>query len=136
MGVSGMFIEFVGAMLAGAGVSRPFFERAENEGYSTDGCSYHRTIMGAALQGILPEPDLLIAASFPCNGGVKAIERIGELTKKDVFVINAPYDNTEKAVDYLASQYDRLIAYVKRVTGRDLDHDKLAQSIHYNNETR
>ncbi len=136
MGVSGMFVEFVGAMLAGAGVSRSFFERAEHEGYSTDGCSYHRTIMGAALQGILPDPDLLIAASFPCNGGVKAIERIGELTKKEVFVINAPYDGTEKAVEYLTGQYERLIAHVKRITGRELDPDKLAQAIRYNNEAR
>ncbi len=136
MGVSGMFVEFVGAMLAGAGISRPFFERAEHEGYSTDGCSYHRTIMGAALQGILPEPDLLIAASFPCNGGVKAIERIGELTKKDVFVINAPFDSSEKAVEYLARQYEQLIAHVTRITGRELDRDKLAEAIRCNNEGR
>ena len=103
MGVSGLFIEFVGAMLAGAGVSRPFFERAEQEGYSTDSCSYHRTIIGAALNGMLPEPDLLIAASFPCNGGVKALERIGELYNKDVFVLNSPYRDTPESIDYLVT---------------------------------
>ena len=36
MNVSGMFIEFFGAMLAGAGISRKYFELAESKGYSTD----------------------------------------------------------------------------------------------------
>jgi benzoyl-CoA reductase/2-hydroxyglutaryl-CoA dehydratase subunit BcrC/BadD/HgdB len=136
MGVSGLFIEFVGAMLAGAGLGKPFFERAEQEGYSTDGCSYHRTIIGAALNGMLPEPDLLIAASFPCNGGVKALERIGELYHKDVFIINSPYNDTPEAIDYLVGQYERLIGFVKEKTGRDLDDEKLKQAIRYNNEGR
>lgn len=136
MGVSGLFIEFVGAMLAGAGVSRPFFERAEQEGYSTDGCSYHRTIIGAALNGMLPEPDLLIAASFPCNGGVKALERIGELYDKDVFILNSPYRDTPESIDYLVAQFGRLIEFVKEKTGRDLDDEKLRQAIRYNNEGR
>jgi benzoyl-CoA reductase/2-hydroxyglutaryl-CoA dehydratase subunit BcrC/BadD/HgdB len=136
MGVSGLFIEFVGAMLAGAGLGKPFFERAEQEGYSTDGCSYHRTIIGAALNGMLPEPDLLIAASFPCNGGVKALERIGELYQKDVFIINSPYRDTPEAVDYLVKQYERLIEFVKEKTGRDLNDENLKQAIRYNNESR
>jgi len=136
MGVSGLFIEFVGAMLAGAGVSRPFFERAEQEGYSTDGCSYHRTIIGAALNGMLPEPDLLIAASFPCNGGVKALKRIGEIYNKDVFIINSPYRDTPDSIDYLVQQYESLIDFVHEKTGRNLDDEKLKQAIRYNNEGR
>nr|MDO8114888.1 2-hydroxyacyl-CoA dehydratase family protein [Candidatus Sigynarchaeota archaeon] len=136
MGVSGLFIEFVGAMVAGAGVARPFFERAEREGYSTDGCSYHRTIVGAALNGMLPEPDLLIAASFPCNGGVKALMRIGEIYKKDVLILNSPYRDTPESIDYLVKQYENMIAFIKEKNGRELDVSKLKQSIHYNNEGR
>ncbi|MGB5911943.1 MAG: 2-hydroxyacyl-CoA dehydratase family protein, partial [Promethearchaeia archaeon] len=79
MNVSGMFVEFFGAMLSGAGLSRKYFELAESKGYSTDSCSYHRTIIGAAMDGLIPEPDVLIGASIPCNGGVKAIRRIGEI---------------------------------------------------------
>jgi benzoyl-CoA reductase/2-hydroxyglutaryl-CoA dehydratase subunit BcrC/BadD/HgdB len=82
MNVSGMFVEFFGAMLSGAGMSRKYFEIAEGKGYSTDSCSYHRTIIGAAMDGLLPEPDILIGASIPCNGGVKALKRIGEIFNK------------------------------------------------------
>nr|MDO8119094.1 2-hydroxyacyl-CoA dehydratase family protein [Candidatus Sigynarchaeota archaeon] len=136
MGVSGMFVEFIGAMLAGASISRPYFERAENDGYSTDGCSYHRTIIGAAKEGLLPEPDVLIAASFPCNGGVKAIKRIGEIYNKNVFIINTPYDFSEKSVEYLVNQYKLMIEFIEKETGHALDEDKLKSAIQYNNEGR
>ena len=100
MNVSGMFVEFFGAMLSGAGISRKYFELAESKGYSTDSCSYHRTIIGAAMDGLIPEPDVLIGASIPCNGGVKALKRIGELFNRDVFILNIPIEVTSDSVDY------------------------------------
>ena len=87
MGVSGMFVEFFGAMLAGTGMSSKYLELAESKGFSTDSCSYHRTIIGAAMDGLLPKPDVLIGASIPCNGGVKALKRIGEIFEKEVFIL-------------------------------------------------
>ncbi len=136
MNVSGNFIEFVGAMLAGAGLSRPYFERAEAAGYSMDGCSYHRTIIGAAQEKILPEPDVLIGATCPCNGGIKALARIGEFYHKPTFIINVPYDQSPKSVDYLVKQYQELIKFVKAQTGRDLDEDRLRDAIRIDNEGR
>ncbi len=136
MNVSGMFIEFVGAMLAGAGLSRKYFELAESKGYSTDSCSYHRTIIGAAMDGLVPKPDVLIGASIPCNGGVKALKRIGEQFKKEVFILNIPIEVTEDSVDYLTEQYQNMIDYIEAETGSKLDKAKLKQSIKNNNEAR
>lgn len=136
MNVSGMFIEFFGAMLSGAGISRKYFELAESKGYSTDSCSYHRTIIGAAMDGLIPEPDLLIGASIPCNGGVKALKRVGEFYDKDVFILNIPIEVTEDSVDYLVEQYKDMMKYIEDQTGRKLDEDKLRQAIRYNNEGR
>ena len=136
MNVSGMFIEFFGAMLSGAGISRKYFEIAESKGYSTDSCSYHRTIIGAAMDGVIPEPDVLIGASIPCNGGVKALKRIGEIFNKDVFILNIPIEVTPDAVDYLAEQYEKMIDYIEDKTGRKLDNNKLKQTIKYNNQAR
>ena len=136
MNISGMFIEFFGAMLSGAGISRKYFELAESKGYSTDSCSYHRTIIGAAMDGLIPEPDVLIGASIPCNGGVKALKRIGETFNKDVFILNIPIDITPDSVDYLAQQYEEMIDYIEDVTGRKLDNNKLKQTIKYNNQAR
>ena len=136
MSVSGMFVEFFGAMLAGTGMSSKYLNLSESKGFSTDSCSYHRTIIGAAMDGLLPEPDVLIGASIPCNGGVKALKRIGEIFDKDVFILNIPIEITPDAVDYLTDQYKEMIKYVENETGRKLDYDKLKKTIKYNNQAR
>jgi len=137
MGVGGNFIEFVGGMLSGNGMSRPYFETAEAQGFSTDSCSYHRTIIGAAIQkNMFPRPDLLIGASFPCDGGVKALKRVGELYDLDVFLIHTPYEYTEESVRYLVAQFQAMIRYITDKTGRTLDEDKLRRAIHNNNLAR
>ncbi|MHA2290057.1 MAG: 2-hydroxyacyl-CoA dehydratase subunit D, partial [Promethearchaeota archaeon] len=136
MGVSGMFVEFFGAMLAGTGMSNKYLELSESKGFSTDSCSYHRTIIGAAMDGLLPEPDVLIGASIPCNGGVKALKRIGEIFNKEVFILNIPIEVTPKSIDYLTEQFEEMIEYIEKETGRKLDYDKLKKSIIYNNQAR
>jgi benzoyl-CoA reductase/2-hydroxyglutaryl-CoA dehydratase subunit BcrC/BadD/HgdB len=136
MSVSGMFVEFFGAMLSGTGMASKYLEIAESKGFSTDGCSYHRTIIGAAMDGLLPEPDVLIGASIPCNGGVKALKRIGEIFNKEVFILNIPIEITPDSVDYLTDQYKKMIEYIENETGRKLDYDKLKKTIKYNNQAR
>ncbi len=136
MSVSGMFVEFFGAMLAGTGMSNKYLNLSESKGFSTDSCSYHRTIIGAAMDGLLPEPDVLIGASIPCNGGVKALKRIGEIFDKDVFILNIPIEVTPDAIDYLTDQYKEMIKYVENETGRKLDYDQLKKTIKYNNQAR
>lgn len=136
MGVAGNFIEFVGAMLSGTGVSGPYLEKAEAAGLSTDGCSYHRTIIGAAIDGFLPEPDLLIGSSFPCDGGLKALCHVGDIYNKEVFIINTPFENSPEAITYLAGQYRDMITFITNQTGRTLDHELLRVSIHNNNIAR
>ena len=136
MGVAGNFIEFVGGMLAGTGASSPFLERAEAAGYSTDSCSYHRAILGAAMERLIPEPDVLLGASFPCDGGIKALTRIGELYHKDVFILQIPFANTPEAVDYLADQYRRMVEHITKATGTTLDLDALRETIRRSNNAR
>lgn len=136
MGVAGNFIEFVGAMLSGSGMAKPYLEKAEATGLSTDGCSYHRTIIGAAMDGFLPAPDLLIGSSFPCDGGLKALCRVGEIYNKEVFIINTPFDSSPEAINYLVGQYRDMIAFITRHTGCTLDMDLLRMSIRNNNIAR
>lgn len=67
MGLTSCFVEFVGAMLASTGTVEKFLVDAEQAGFATDSCSYHRAVLGAALQGMMPEPDFLIGTSAPCE---------------------------------------------------------------------
>ncbi|MFH1538644.1 MAG: 2-hydroxyacyl-CoA dehydratase family protein [bacterium] len=136
MGVAAIFVEFVGAMLSGAGIAKPYFEKAESAGYSTDGCAYHRTSIGAAMAGVIPEPDLLIGATCPCDGGAKAVRRIGDLFGKETFILTVPYEVTEESIGYMVDQFKRMIDFITEKTGRELDIDKLREAIRHGNEGR
>ena len=65
MGVTSCFIEFVGAMLASTKTAGHFFEEAEDSGFATDSCAYHRSVMGAVLKNAMPEPDFIIGKNWP-----------------------------------------------------------------------
>jgi benzoyl-CoA reductase/2-hydroxyglutaryl-CoA dehydratase subunit BcrC/BadD/HgdB len=136
MGITSCFVEFVGAMLASTGAVGPMLERAENAGYGTDGCSYHRSVLGAALQGLMPEPDFLIATSGPCTGGLATIENLARYFEKDLFVIHIPQRDDEKGVRYLADQFRSMVAFVATQTGRSLDPARLRDAMENTNRTR
>lgn len=135
MGVVAFFVEFVGAMLANAGLAANFLQRAEQEGFSTDGCSYHRCVLGAALEKLLPDPQVLVGATCPCDGGLKSVHELGHIHKKDVFTLQIPYEYSKKTVQYLVSQYREMIDYITEKTGRNLDIDKLREIIRCSNKS-
>ncbi len=126
MDVGAVFIEFIGAMLAGTGQSPAFLRKAEELGYPVDGCSYHRALIGAGAQGLLGKPDLLIGATTPCDGGVKTISNIARSFGSELFVLDIPYPPADREkIDYLVKQYDAMIEYIRRVTGKEFDIDRL-----------
>ena len=136
MGVTSCFVEFVGAVLASTGMVESFLERAEQEGYSTDICSYHRAVNGAALQSIMPEPDFLIASSCPCSSGLSTIEGLAGYFKRDLFVIHVPHDQGTGAVSYLADQFREMVDFVSAHTGQNMDPARLGRVIENTNRTR
>lgn len=136
MGVTSCFVEFVGAMLASTGLIGATLQAAEQAGYAADTCGYHRAVIGAALQGLMPVPDFLIATTSPCSGGLATIENLARLFKKDLFVLQIPQEDTPAAVSYLAGQFRRMVEFVAHHTGRPLDDEKLEQSLAATNRTR
>ncbi|MFX1258674.1 MAG: 2-hydroxyacyl-CoA dehydratase subunit D [Promethearchaeota archaeon] len=136
MNVSSMFIELLGGLLSSSGMSRSFLELVENNGYSTDLCSYHRVILGATIDGLFPPPDVLIGSDTTCDGAVKALKRIAEVINKDYFILNIPIEVTSHSIDYLVNQYEQMIDYIEEKTGHKLDYHKFKQSIKYSNQAR
>lgn len=136
LGVHSCFVEFVGAMLASTGAAAAPLEVAEQWGYSTDSCSYHRAVTGAALQGLMPEPRFLIATSAPCTGGLAVIENLARHFQKDLFTIHVPQDQGEDAVAYLAGQFRAMVDFVAAHTGRPLDPARLAAAVENTNRAR
>ncbi len=136
MGITSCFVEFVGAMLASTGVVGEFIEAVDQVGYSSDACSYHRSVMGAARRGAMPEPDLLVGATIPCSGGLAVIENLARHYSRPLFVLHIPQDDSGVNVAYLAQQMRDLAEFVTAHTGVRLDRDRLRQAIDNTNQTR
>jgi benzoyl-CoA reductase/2-hydroxyglutaryl-CoA dehydratase subunit BcrC/BadD/HgdB len=136
MGITSCFVEFVGAVLAATGMADPFLEEAEQAGFVGDTCGYHRSVIGAARQKVMPQPDFLIASTCPCSGGVAVMENLAHLFKKDLFVLNVPQENSEQSVAYLADQIRAMVEFVAHHTGEPLDEGKLRQAVENTNRAR
>ena len=136
MGVTSCFVEFVGAMLASTGTSEAFLGAAEQAGYAPDTCGYHRAVTGAAIQGLMPTPDFLIATSAPCTGGLAVMENLARRYERDLFVLDIPSDDGPEAVDYLADQIRAMTDFVTADTGEPLDPARLRLAMEHTNEAR
>ena len=136
MGVNSCFVEFVGGMLSSNGSAGPFLEEAEQAGFMADGCAYHRAVFGAAEKNMMPVPDLVIATSSPCTGGVAAVEHLARKFDRPLYMINVPQEETEQSVKYLVEQLKGMLDFVTDVTGQTLDEDSLQQVLEKTNKAR
>ncbi len=130
------FVEFVGASLAAGGMATPLIEAAEQEGFSTDACAYHRSVLAADSAGLMPEPDLLIGTSCPCSGGLGVIQEIARRHREELFVIHVPPDGGEDAVAYLADQYRAMMAFVEQQLGEAVDPERVRVAMTRANHVR
>lgn len=136
MGITSCFVEFIGAMLASTGIVGEFMEEAEHAGYTPDLCGYHRSVLGAALKGLMPIPEVLIATTCPCSGGLSTIENLSRIFEKEMFVLNIPAEMNRKSIEYLADQLKDMVSFIEAHTGEKLDPEKLSLSIEKTNRTR
>jgi benzoyl-CoA reductase/2-hydroxyglutaryl-CoA dehydratase subunit BcrC/BadD/HgdB len=136
MGVTSCFVEFIGAMLASSGMVEAFLETAEHAGFAGDTCGYHRAVMGANIEGIMPEPDFLVGTTCPCSGGLAIMENLALDFNKDLFIINVPQETTRDNIRYLAEQMRSMVRFVEQHTGEKLDYDRLCQVVSYTNQAR
>lgn len=136
MDVTSCFVEFVGAMLATTGFVGHFLEKAEQDGYAADTCGYHRSVIGATREGVMPVPEILIATSCPCSGGLAVMENLARYFKKDLFVLNVPQEESREGIRYLADQIKDMVDFVVQHTGQPLDKERLAECIENTNFAR
>ncbi len=136
LGVESCFAEFIGAMLSSVRAAQPSLELAEAEGYAPDSCAYHRAVMGAAIQGLMPPPAFCVGTSTPCSGGLAITEALARHFGSDLFVLHVPQRDDEESVAYLADQLRELAGFVAARTGRELDPERLRASVELANEAR
>ncbi|MEW6332786.1 MAG: 2-hydroxyacyl-CoA dehydratase family protein [Thermodesulfobacteriota bacterium] len=133
LGATSCFVEFIGAMLALTGAVGPFIEETDHAGYSSDSCSYHRSVSGAAIKGMMPVPKFLIGTTNPCSGGLAVLENLARHFDRELFVLHIPQDDSGGNVPFLADQMREMVAFASRVSGTTLDDDRLRRSVELSN---
>jgi len=134
MGVTSCFVEFIGAVLASSGAADPFIKEAEDSGYASDSCAYHRAVTGAMLKGIMPKPDFIIGTSAPCTAGLAVMENMAAAFKKDLFILNIPQQYSRQSIDFVAAQLKEMAGFVSRHTHVPLSMDKLGDAMELANQ--
>lgn len=134
MGITSCFVEFVGAMLSSTQTAQFFLKEAEDEGYATDSCAYHRAVIGAVLKNSMPEPDFIIGTSSPCTAGLAVMENFAKQYKKDFFILNVPQNYSRDSVKYLSGQIEEMVEFVVSHTKRTFSMQALQESLELTNQ--
>jgi benzoyl-CoA reductase/2-hydroxyglutaryl-CoA dehydratase subunit BcrC/BadD/HgdB len=152
MDVLPVLAENYGPICAAKQIGPYFCEIAESDGFSMDICSYLRTGLGIAkkmheLGDIPPEapyggmgkPDMLIGNAQFCDGRFKWLQQLGRYLDVPYFgydIQDWPYDwdyNDEGLkkhfIDHYYAQLQRLVAFLEKVTGKNLDKYRLSEAL-------
>ena len=96
------FPEMAAAVIASAGLAPRFVDRAAEEGFSTDACSYHRCLLGAALEDMLPPPHALLSVNYPCDSAILSFRYLSRLYRVPHLVLEAPLPHHPRRTEILA----------------------------------
>lgn len=104
-GVVGFYPEVAAAVLTMCGVSERFFHRASADGFSADLCSFHRVVLGASAEEILPRPDVVLSTSSPCDSAPMSFAHLAGFYGVEHLALEVPISaRLEKDTGILAAQ--------------------------------
>jgi benzoyl-CoA reductase/2-hydroxyglutaryl-CoA dehydratase subunit BcrC/BadD/HgdB len=114
----------------------PTMAGAENQGCSSDICSFHRIALGAFYKDYFPRPDLLITTSYYCDGKAKTNEILSILNKKESLLLYVPWEINKDSIRYVEKQLRQIALTVSQVAGQKLDEDRLKEAVRNSNRAR
>lgn len=109
--------EMAAAVVASAGLAPRFIDRAAEVGFSPDACSYHRCMLGCAVDGLLPRPDLLLAVNYPCDSAPLSFAYASGLYAAPEMVVDIPLPGREGGQALLASQLQEASGILSGLSG-------------------
>ncbi len=117
LGCLPFYPEMAAAVAASAGLAPRFIDRAAEEEFSSDACSYHRCLLGCAVEGFLPRPDLLLSVNYPCDSAVLSFAYLSKLYGVPHLVVDVPLPGREEGLSLLAVQLEEAAAELSRIAG-------------------
>lgn len=128
MGVAVFAFEQYTIQMLSSGVGYEFMDRGEGYGFSKEACSPHKACVGLAVDGVFPEPDLLLyTGQLPCDSSAMMAEVIGNIYNCPTHWLNVPYKEDEEAVKHLTQGLREVIRFVEEQTGLTYDPEKLRE---------
>ncbi len=118
LGCVPFYPEMATAVVAAAGMAPRFIDRAAEEGFSPDACSFHRCMLGLALEGFMPEPALLLAVNYPCDSAPLSFAFCGELYGRPQVTIDVPLPGRQGGQPLLAAQLEETAGTLASFSGR------------------
>ena len=137
-GISPFLPEVMGGFTAGLGIADQTLKKASSNWYSQDLCTFHRSASGAVEMDLFPEPSFIICTNLACDAAQKSFYHYA-LTygiEKSYFLLDVPYKNDSRSLQYLAGQIKRLAESIADATGKKIDMDSFARVIKFSNEFR
>ncbi len=109
-------------------------DRIEAEGYPDHLCSTQKGTCGFFLMGSIPDPDIIVKSTTPCDASNKMYEWTAYKYKAPFVVVNTPYYRNERGLGYMVSEMKHMIEELEKLTGNTLDEDKLREYCNYGNQ--
>ena len=128
--------EIASSMLASTEAGVPTMKEAEDRGYATDVCSFHRGALGASFNEYFPAPEILLTTSYYCDQKAKTNEILSLLHGKESFLLAVPAEVSKASVAYVEKQLREVAAKLGEITGQKLDEDRLKEAVRSSNRAR
>jgi len=115
----------------GKGTDYPamLIEAAEEQGTPTEYCSAQKNAIGAYLLRQIPDPDLILSASHPCDTGVSAYQSLEFLTGVPTYIMDVPYWKDENSYEYFEENTWGMIHFLENHLKRKIDWNKLREML-------
>lgn len=129
MDISPMCAEGISAFLAGGKIEGVCLQRAEDMGVPDTYCSFHKTLLGAIHSGMLHPPRLVLATNTVCDANYSTFNAIAGYCDIPKYFIDVPSEDNKDAVEYVASQLEKMVRFMEEVLGRKMSGERLAGAV-------
>jgi benzoyl-CoA reductase/2-hydroxyglutaryl-CoA dehydratase subunit BcrC/BadD/HgdB len=142
MGVVCLYPESYAVVCAASKKSADLIQASGMEYFSQDLCSYSLLSFGAEhyeklpLNG-LPQPDMLIATNNQCGTTLLWFKLLAQKKNIPLFIVDYPAvaDEQPSLINYIKTQYEVLVDFIKNFTGNDLDSSLLNEQVERSKKT-
>ncbi len=153
-----VYPENYATVCATQGVAQSFLDRADADGFPTHLCGYSRNTFGYASRmmkelggeippeapmGGMPKPMLLLGSNVVCDARYKWFQALGSYMDTPVWVLEMPTPGVkelamegahERYVSFVVEELREFISYLERLLGRQMDWDKLDETVRLTEE--